>query len=309
MINYTIIIPHYNLPDLIIRCLNSIPIRDDLQILIVDDCSSKSEEMRKNVGALGRTEIQIISTPYNGGAGLARNIGLDNAVGKWIIFADADDLLADNAFDVFDKYKNSSAESIIFNSVSVMSDDITKPSQRSPRKRLFEDYNSGKNDDIRYDPAQPWGRMIKRDLIERHHIRFPEVRYSEDMYFAVCSSVYAQEFLVVDEIVYIVTEREGSNANTLSNTTAKPSLKEVTVRYDEMVRSYIFMKKYAKRIYELNLIYYRSFYTKNYPLHFLKNLISHPKKYKGVYFLELCLISKSLLRPFKKIVCKLNNNG
>lgn len=39
MINYSIIIPHKNIPDLLQRCLNSIPRRTDIQIIVVDDNS------------------------------------------------------------------------------------------------------------------------------------------------------------------------------------------------------------------------------------------------------------------------------
>ena len=37
--NYSIIIPHRNIPQLLQRCIDSIPSRDDLQIIIVDDNS------------------------------------------------------------------------------------------------------------------------------------------------------------------------------------------------------------------------------------------------------------------------------
>lgn len=38
-INYSIIIPHKNIPQLLQRCLDSIPIRDDVQVIVVDDNS------------------------------------------------------------------------------------------------------------------------------------------------------------------------------------------------------------------------------------------------------------------------------
>ena len=39
MIVYSFIIPHKNCPVLLNRCLDSIPIRDDVQIIVVDDNS------------------------------------------------------------------------------------------------------------------------------------------------------------------------------------------------------------------------------------------------------------------------------
>ena len=43
--NISIIIPHKNIPKLLERCLNSIPEREDIQIIIVDD---NSDEKYKN---------------------------------------------------------------------------------------------------------------------------------------------------------------------------------------------------------------------------------------------------------------------
>ena len=42
MINYTVIIPHKNIPELLQRCLDSIPERDDIQVIVVDDNSDES---------------------------------------------------------------------------------------------------------------------------------------------------------------------------------------------------------------------------------------------------------------------------
>ena len=42
--SYSIIIPHYNIPSLLRRCLDSIPHRDDVQVIVVDD-KSKEEDL------------------------------------------------------------------------------------------------------------------------------------------------------------------------------------------------------------------------------------------------------------------------
>ena len=46
-INFTFIIPHYNTPHLLLRCLNSIPSREDIQIIVIDDCSPDTPELIK----------------------------------------------------------------------------------------------------------------------------------------------------------------------------------------------------------------------------------------------------------------------
>lgn len=41
-ISFSIIIPHHNIPDLLERCIASIPMRDDVEVIVVDDRSSPS---------------------------------------------------------------------------------------------------------------------------------------------------------------------------------------------------------------------------------------------------------------------------
>ena len=88
-INYSIIIPHKNNLELLRRCLISIPNRTDIQRIVVDDCSAQSTV--KELLKLEDNSTKIILTTENKGAGYARNIGLKNAVGEWIVFADSDD--------------------------------------------------------------------------------------------------------------------------------------------------------------------------------------------------------------------------
>ena len=56
--NYSIIIPHKNTPELLRRCIKSIPQRDDLEIIIVDDNSSKEIVNFDNFPGLNRKTQQ-----------------------------------------------------------------------------------------------------------------------------------------------------------------------------------------------------------------------------------------------------------
>ena len=91
MINYSIIIPHKNIPDLLLRCLDSIPRRDDIQIIIVDDNSNPQKVDFENFPGLGDPCVEVYFTKEGKGAGYARNVGLKYAKGKWLFFADSDD--------------------------------------------------------------------------------------------------------------------------------------------------------------------------------------------------------------------------
>ena len=72
--NYSIIIPHKNTPDLLYRCINSIPQRKDLEIIIVDDNSSENIVDFDNFPGLNRENTTVIFNKAGKGAGNARNI-------------------------------------------------------------------------------------------------------------------------------------------------------------------------------------------------------------------------------------------
>lgn len=95
----SIIIPCYNLERYIERSLKSILSQkyDNEQfeiILVLDSCTDKSREIAVN--CLSKSTINsivVITDVHN--AGLARNIGLENATGEYIFFVDGDDYLTD----------------------------------------------------------------------------------------------------------------------------------------------------------------------------------------------------------------------
>ena len=73
MKNYSIIIPHKNSPELLDRCLKSIPERNDIEIIVVDDCSD--ENCRPQIDRKG-VEIIYVTKEETKGAGRARNLAI-----------------------------------------------------------------------------------------------------------------------------------------------------------------------------------------------------------------------------------------
>ena len=115
-IKFSIIIPVYNCEKYIERCVNSILSQDykNIEIIIIDDCSEDQtrvvlEKYNDN------SNIKIFSTPTNSRQGAARNIGLEHAVGNYILFVDADDFITDNILGkIVDNIKNNNYPDIIY---------------------------------------------------------------------------------------------------------------------------------------------------------------------------------------------------
>ena len=90
----SIIIPHYNISrPLLERCINSIvgqKIDESHEILVVDDGSQTPPSWI--TASFGNSNVRLIEAEH-GGPGAARNRGIEEALGKYIMFVDADDFL------------------------------------------------------------------------------------------------------------------------------------------------------------------------------------------------------------------------
>lgn len=240
-IKYSIIIPHYNIPKLLVRCINSIPDREDVQVIIVDDNSPdsdtykgylKQESVRKN--------FELYLTNQGRGAGYARNIGLNHVKGEWVLFADADDFFVDGFLSLLDEYADTNADIIYYNVKSVMSDDIKKTATRNVSKNtLFEKYiQTGDETPFRCEYCEPWGKMLRYDFIKKNNIRFDETKVSNDYYFSVVSGCLAKNIIVVNKPLYVITQREGSLSFKYGDT-----MEKLLIRLDVATRVQLFCER------------------------------------------------------------------
>ena len=217
---YTIIIPHYNAPTLLKRCLSSIPRREDIQVIVVDDKSDKAcrNEIRQLAQSFPAVSF-VFSEKHRGGGG-ARNIGLEHAKGKFLLFADADDYFNDCIDGILEDYSTSEADLIFFNANSVNSDDY-RPARRSFQlNRIFARYPLDRKKGetcLRFLFGEPWCKLIRRDLVEKNHIRFEETPIHNDTRFSYMVGYYAGSIAVDDRVLYCVTERTRSASKAKNN--------------------------------------------------------------------------------------------
>ena len=200
-ITYTFIIPHHNCPDLLDRCISSIPQRNDIQIIVVDDNSDVDKKPTECV----RPEVEYIyiDKENSKGAGRARNIGLSRAKGKWLLFPDADDRYLDNFLSTLDEYKHLELDVLYFN--SECKDGITN--ERIRNSHLDElisnyDYSQEYLDRIRFLNNPPWNKMLLREFVLQHNLYFEEVPNGNDILFSLLAGFYARKIYVDKRILY-----------------------------------------------------------------------------------------------------------
>jgi glycosyltransferase involved in cell wall biosynthesis len=210
--NYSIIIPHKNIPDLLQRCLDSIPKRNDIQVIIIDDTSDCEIVDFENFPGLNTENTEVVFTKEGKGAGYTRNVGISKAKGKWLTFIDADDFFNPTINDAFEKYKENVVDMICFGMTSVNSDDITQQSTRDNYvKRKFDEARlSHSMDIIRYNHGVVPGRFIKHELIKRCGAKYQETMYRNDTLFAVQIGYHAKNIILDDMPIYCYTHRNDS---------------------------------------------------------------------------------------------------
>ena len=93
----SVIIPMYNCAPVIVRCLDSIDY-PDCEIIVVNDGSrdNGAEVVEQYVAT--HPHVRLINKP-NGGVSSARNLGIQEAIGKYISFIDADDYIVSGGLE------------------------------------------------------------------------------------------------------------------------------------------------------------------------------------------------------------------
>ena len=195
-IELSVIIPAYNSEKYIERMINSLlkNYSSNIEIIVVNDGST---DATKNI-CMKYKNINLYNIK-NQGASYARNYGLKKAIGKYVMFVDADDYLCDNWYSILKKYFPQDHDIIYFN------ENLNK---HSTKKDLVENILNLKLPLI----AGPVCKLFKRDLIIKNNIEFPiEVISGEDMIFNLRCLAYSKNYIIDNNSFYMYRLYMGSS--------------------------------------------------------------------------------------------------
>ncbi|MBR7179890.1 MAG: glycosyltransferase [Oscillospiraceae bacterium] len=179
----SIIIPCYNGEKYLADAVNSILKQpcQDLEIIIVDDGSKDSSGAIADEFAAEHVNIHAYHIP-NGGVSVARNTGLDHAVGQYICFLDADDVLCRNAYDkdIHNELTSGQYDILSFSHMKGMADlDYGCMISANAQELYLREQSDYIKQTYKHFCSFIYGRHLFTD-----EIRFPEgIRYHEDVCF------------------------------------------------------------------------------------------------------------------------------
>jgi glycosyltransferase involved in cell wall biosynthesis len=246
---FSIIIPHKNIPDLLQRCLDSIPRREDIQIIVVDDNSDENKVDFSRFPGLEDKYVEVYLTKEGRGAGYARNVGLEHAKGKWLLFADADDFFNIGFLSVLDKYYNTNYDIIYFSATSVNSDTGELAFRNKRLIKIIENYNDKllDKDDLIYMNWEPWSKLFNYEFVVRNSLKFEEVKVGNDALFVIQAGERASRLVVDKSPIYCVTYSKNSLTFKLKNE------KEFDERVAAKIRINNYLQKKNKIKYKIPL--------------------------------------------------------
>ncbi len=196
----SVIVPVYNVENYVRQCIESILAQTftDWELLLVDDGTPDNSGCICDEYAQQDGRIRVFHKK-NGGVSSARNLGLENAKGKWITFVDSDDFIGPRYLEQLNTSTIISPE-IDFVQCGLQNYENGKVS-------INQRYEIFKSDDsaVVFNKFRglTFSKWFKRDIIIKNNIRFDErMRVAEDYAFTVDYIRHIERYAFSDCIDY-----------------------------------------------------------------------------------------------------------
>ncbi len=283
----SVIVPVYNTEKYLDECVQSIlnQIFTDFELLLIDDGSTDQSGAICDTYALQDKRVKVFHKE-NGGVSSARNMGLDEARGEWIVFVDSDDWVANSYFSELLSLKKD--VDLVVSGVFLLNEGI----QFAPP---FKSLKIG--DDLPFLDKQlcytyfrtPWSKLFKNKIIQMQSLRFNTfLRIGEDTDFILRYLYAVNSIQLISKCSYHYRENWFCGLQRYSMSTI-----DVHTHLFYTIKSLTQLKskfQYDFAIFELDLkIYFRRLFF----VYLVEKAITYSdfvkelklfRKYKGVYY-------------------------
>ncbi|WP_308295905.1 glycosyltransferase [Streptomyces sp. ISL-96] len=209
----SVIIGAYNAMPYLSRTLASVVEQsighDRMEIITVNDGSTDTTGKELERFAADYPGLfQVIHQENSGGPSAPRNVGLDRARGRYVFFLDADDYLGEETLERMIAAAETNKTDVVLGKM-VGVNGRSAPASMFVRNQPRTDVFSSRV----YWALNPL-KLFRRDLIERHGLRFPTgYKVCEDQPFTALAYLHADGISVVADYdcLFIVKRDDGQN--------------------------------------------------------------------------------------------------
>ena len=208
---FSIIVPVYNARDYICKCVDSLLLQtfEDIEIILVDDGSTDDSPKICDEYAVRDSRVRVIHKT-NGGLSDARNAGLAEARGEYIMFVDSDDFIEPDACEGFAQLARGGYDIMIGEAISeggfCRLGHIAPDTDRvyTGREYLKEAHKQSKA------PMAAWLNIYRRELLSENKLEFRYGILHEDEQFTPRAFLAAGSVVVTGIPFYHYVIRNGS---------------------------------------------------------------------------------------------------
>lgn len=208
----SIVVPVYNVEKYLKKCVESLinQTYKNIEILLIDDGSTDNSLLICKSFEKKDKRIKIIHKK-NGGLSDARNVGIDNSKGEYIILVDSDDYIELDSCEIMLEYFKSGADIIAGNAYRIEDNKKNNMNHISHDKIISGEEFLLKGFKEKCIPMASWLLIYKRSFLEENQLRFKVGIFHEDEEFTprallvaktVCSSsVYFYNYIIRDNSI------------------------------------------------------------------------------------------------------------
>ncbi|MFD1828116.1 CDP-glycerol glycerophosphotransferase family protein [Streptomyces desertarenae] len=217
MPRFTLVVPAFKVQGYLRACMDSILEQDfdDFEVVAVDDRSPDNCGYIFDQYAAQDARVRVLHLPENVGLGRARNAGLKEARGEYVLFLDSDDTMTPGSLSAIANRLSEAGDPDIL----IFDYARTYWNGRVQRNQLAHllaqegpaSFTLEQRPELLDLLQIVWNKAYRRDFVERYGFEFPP-GYYEDAPWTYCSMITAKSITVLDRIcVHYRQRREGGN--------------------------------------------------------------------------------------------------
>ena len=240
----SVIMPVYNVEEYLPQCLDSLLAQTmgDFELICVDDGSTDSSPAILEEYARRDSRLRLLRQQNKGG-GAARNLGMDNARGEYLIFLDSDDFFSPGLLEkTAERAAATRADVVIFGAkrFDTQKGEVTGKgmylrTDLLPEQEVFSRREVAQ-DIFQLTAVAPWVRLYRRSFVESTGLRYQEIANSNDYFFGMCILAVAERIAAVPEALtfYRINNSKSTQGRKEKNTACV--FQAIEGVYDELIR-------------------------------------------------------------------------
>ena len=224
-VKISVIVPVYNTIKYLKQCIDSLLSQTlgDFEVICVDDGSTDGSLELLREYEKSDERIKVLQHENDGcGAANARNMGIKEAKGEYLIFLDSDDFFHEQLLEkTYKRATEVSADIVIYD--AVVYDEISGEynynykgllfKEHIPDKEVFSYKDVENNLLFQIKSGEAWTMLVKRKLVTDNNLYFYPVYWCDDVFFTYTAMASAKRITFLDERLIYYRKNVGESQN------------------------------------------------------------------------------------------------